>query len=102
MNILKKSDTAPADLVGALVEPQEIKLLQAARLSESDIQPLLAQRDYQATFNRLAQLKNDVDGFFDHVMVMTDDLALRANRLALLSLLSRQFLTCADISRLQS
>ncbi|NOT13690.1 MAG: glycine--tRNA ligase subunit beta [Methylococcaceae bacterium] len=102
MNILKKSDTEPADSVGALVEPQELKLLQAAQLSEADIQPLLAQRNYQATLNRLAQLKNDVDGFFDHVMVMTDDPALRANRLALLRLLSRQFLTCADISRLQS
>jgi len=35
-------------------------------------------------------------------MVMTDDLELRANRLALLALLFEQFLTCADISKLQS
>ena len=101
-NILKKSDTHPAASVGALLEPQEKQLLQAARQSASDIQPLLAQRNYQATLNRLADLRNDVDAFFDHVMVMTDDLELRANRLALLNLLSEQFLTCADISRLQS
>jgi glycyl-tRNA synthetase beta chain len=101
-NILKKSESQPAASVGTLVEAQEKQLLQAALQSESDIKPLLAQRDYQATLNRLAGLRNDVDAFFDHVMVMTDDLDLRANRLALLNLLSEQFLTCADISKLQS
>ena len=101
-NILKKSDTQPADGIGRLVEAEEQQLLEAARQSDADIQPLLAQRDYEATLNRLALLRNDVDTFFDNVMVMTDDLELRANRLALLNLLSRQFLTCADISRLQS
>ncbi|MGZ5576269.1 MAG: glycine--tRNA ligase subunit beta [Methylobacter sp.] len=101
-NILKKSESQPAASVGALLEPQEKQLLQAALQSEGDIKPLLVQRDYQATLNRLAGLRNDVDAFFDHVMVMTDDLDLRANRLALLNLLSEQFLTCADISKLQS
>ncbi len=101
-NILKKSESRPASSVGALLEPQEKQLLQAALQSADDIQPLLAQRNYQATLNRLAGLRNDVDAFFDHVMVMTDDLDLRANRLALLNLLSEQYLTCADISKLQS
>ncbi|MCK9619082.1 MAG: glycine--tRNA ligase subunit beta [Methylobacter sp.] len=101
-NILKKSESQPAASVGALIEAQEKQLLQAALQSEDDIKPLLAQRDYQATLNRLAGLRNDVDAFFDYVMVMTDDLDLRANRLALLNLLSEQFLTCADISKLQS
>ncbi len=101
-NILKKSDTEPAASIGALVEAEEKQLLQAAMQSADDIKPLLAQRDYQATLNRLAQLRNDVDAFFDSVMVMTDDLDLRANRLALLALLFEQFLTCADISKLQS
>jgi len=101
-NILKKSETAAAESIGQLAEAEEIQLLEAARQSAQDIQPLLEKRDYQATLNRLAGLRNDVDAFFDHVMVMTDDLELRANRLALLNLLSEQFLTCADISRLQS
>ncbi len=101
-NILKKSETQPAVGVGTLFEPQEKQLLEAALQSADDIQPLLAQRNYQATLNRLAGLRNDVDAFFDHVMVMTDDLELRANRLALLNQLSEQFLTCADISKLQS
>lgn len=101
-NILKKSETAPAESISALTATEEIKLLAAARLSAQDIESLLAKRDYQATLNRLATLRNDVDAFFDNVMVMTEDLELRANRLALLNLLSEQFLTCADISKLQS
>ncbi|MFZ2450349.1 MAG: glycine--tRNA ligase subunit beta [Methylovulum miyakonense] len=101
-NILKKSDTSPATTVGVLVEPQEMELLAAALQSAQDIQPLLAQHDYQATLNRLAGLREVVDAFFDNVMVMTDDAELRANRLALLNLLSEQFLTCADLAKLQS
>jgi len=101
-NILKKSDTAPAARVGALVEAQEIALLAAAQQSAQDIEPLLAEHNYQATLNRLAALREVVDAFFDHVMVMTDDAELRANRLALLNLLSEQFLTCADLAKLQS
>ncbi len=97
-NILKKSESAPATTVSNLIEPQEIALLAAARQAAQDIEPLLAQRDYQATLNRLASLRETVDAFFDHVMVMTDDLELRANRLALLNLLSEQFLTCADLA----
>ena len=101
-NILKKSETKPAVAIGQLVEVAELELLQAATTSGVDIQPLLATRDYQATLARLAQLRSTVDAFFDNVMVMSDDLELRANRLALLNLLSEQFLTCADISRLQA
>jgi glycyl-tRNA synthetase beta chain len=101
-NILKKSETAPAAAVGALAEAQEQRLLEAAKAAGEAIKPLLEQRDYQGTLNRLAQMEPVVNDFFDHVMVMCDDLDLRANRLALLALLSEQFLTCADISKLQS
>ena len=101
LNILKKSDS-PAETVGKLVESVEIELLELAQKSAADIQPLLEKRDYQATLNRLAELKQPVDAFFDGVMVNCEDLELRANRLALLNLLSQQFLTCADISKLQA
>jgi glycyl-tRNA synthetase beta chain len=101
-NILKKSESSAAAIVGALVEPAELQLLESANLAAVAIAPLLAQHDYTATLTRLAALRNDVDAFFDSVMVMCDDLDLRANRLALLNMLSEQFLTCADISKLQS
>ena len=102
LNILKKSESPAAQTVGKLVESVEIELLELAQKSANDIKPLLEKRDYQATLNRLAELKQPVDAFFDGVMVNCDDLELRANRLALLNFLSEQFLTCADISKLQA
>ncbi len=102
INLLKKSDTVPAEQITALQEPQELTLHQKAQDARDTLTPLLAQRDYQAALTHLAELKEPVDAFFDHVMVNTDDLVLRANRLALLQLLSEQFLHIADISKLQS
>jgi len=101
INILKKSDTKAADSISGLIEDQEKTLHAAALESAAAIQPLLDKKDYQATLTRLAELKDDVDAFFDNVMVNTDDLELRASRLALLSMLSSQFLKIADISKLQ-
>ena len=103
-NILKKSDTAPAKNIEplVLVEAEEKQLLAVATKSEIDIKPLLEGQDYQAALQRLAHLRSDVDSFFDKVMVMSDDLNLRSHRLALLSMLSDQFLQIADISKLQS
>lgn len=102
LNILKKSESPATQTVGKLVESVEIELFELAQKSAADIQPLLEKRDYQATLNRLAALKQPVDAFFDGVMVNCEDLELRANRLALLNLLAQQFLTCADISKLQA
>ena len=102
INILKKSETKPADSIIGLELAEEKQLLDVANQSANDIVPLLQQKNYQATLARLAELKDDVDAFFDNVMVNTDDLALRASRLALLSMLSEQFLKIADISKLQA
>ena len=101
-NILKKSDTAPAAHIGEWVEAEERQLYETAKQSAADIQPFMEQRDYQAALSRLAQTEPAVNAFFDKVMVMADDLELRAKRLALLNLLSEQFLQIADISKLQS
>ncbi len=101
INILKKSEMQATSSFDNLVEPQEKTLHEAANSSAKDIEPLLKQKNYQATLTRLALLKDDVDAFFDNVMVNTEDLKLRASRLALLSMLSKQFLKIADISRLQ-
>lgn len=68
----------------------------------SEIEPLLARSDYTGALTRLAGLRDSVDAFFDDVMVMCEDEALRDNRLALLNHLSGLFQRTADISRLQS
>ena len=65
------------------------------------VSPLFEQRDYEAALSQLAGLRETVDIFFDDVMVMVDDEALRDNRLALLNQLRNLFLQVADLSRLQ-
>jgi glycyl-tRNA synthetase beta chain len=101
-NILRKAEAAaPAEVdPAALREPAELALLQALQKAESDTRSALAQRDYVAVLRRLAQLRPQVDAFFDAVMVMVDDAALRAQRLGLLQRLSERFLAVADISGL--
>jgi len=57
--------------------------------------------DYPALFGLLAALRPAVDGFFDGVMVMCDDPALRANRIGLLGALLHPLSRLADFSALQ-
>jgi glycyl-tRNA synthetase beta chain len=103
-NILRKTEeTIVANVDGhALQDAQEITLLQAARDAREAVLPLLRERDYTAALKRLAALRDDVDAFFDHVMVMCDDVELRKNRLGLLAIVEGLFLDIADISRLQA
>jgi len=63
---------------------------------------LIVDKDYRQILQQLAQLQQPVDDFFDQVMVMADDLALRQNRLAILSQLRELFLEVADVSLLAS
>jgi glycyl-tRNA synthetase beta chain len=100
-NILRKSETSSHSTVDNLVEEQELTLLAATRSAEEDIQPFIAASNYTGALNRLTQLKEDVDLFFEHIMVNCDDLTLRASRLALLHKVENLFLKIADISKLQ-
>ena len=56
--------------------------------------------DYTGSLKALAALRKPVDDFFDNVMVMADDKAVRANRLALLRDLRDAMNKVADLSRL--
>jgi glycyl-tRNA synthetase beta chain len=102
-NILKKSGTLSYGVVdqALLVDPAEIEL--DGRISElgPQVEEWIKNGDYSAALSRLAQLRPEVDAFFDRVMVMVDDAPMRANRLALLASLESLFLGVADISRLQ-
>ncbi|MNC88990.1 Glycine--tRNA ligase beta subunit [compost metagenome] len=65
------------------------------------IESLIASHSYDTALKKLAALKGPVDAFFDGVMVMVDDPALRANRLALLARVRQLFLQVADVGQLQ-
>ena len=58
--------------------------------------------DYTQGLQKLASLRTPVDSFFENVMVMCDDPAQKANRLALLKRMQQLFLRVADISLLQA
>jgi glycyl-tRNA synthetase beta chain len=101
-NILKKAelDTAGQVIKKHLVDVAEVTLHAALEESAATVRPLLQQRQYAEALKSLAALKDPVDRFFDEVLVMADDKALRTNRLALLAELRELFLEVADISRL--
>ena len=101
-NILAKADAAIGEInLTACVEPAEKALAEAVLALRAEVQPLIAQGDYTAVLDKLANLRAPVDSFFDNVMVNADDPALRQNRLAILNTLQGLFLQVADISVLQ-
>ncbi|MEE3011050.1 MAG: glycine--tRNA ligase subunit beta [Pseudomonadota bacterium] len=102
-NILSKQASAavPPALSESLLQESAEKTLYAAIIDkESEVAPYVKQGDYQKGLTLLAELKPAIDGFFDEVLVMAEDEAVRDNRLALLAKLQALFLNLADISHL--
>jgi glycyl-tRNA synthetase beta chain len=101
-NLLRKAEDVVPDRVDAarLTLAAEVGLNDALRAKEQEVGPLLAAGDYTETLRRLAGLREPVDRFFDDVMVMVDDPAVRTNRLALLGSLYRLFRRVADVGQL--
>ncbi|EKO3929012.1 glycine--tRNA ligase subunit beta [Vibrio metschnikovii] len=102
-NILAKfAGQLPAEVDLALLqEPAEKALAQDVAVMSEALEPVFASGDYQQALSQLASLREPVDAFFDNVMVMADDEALKQNRLTLLNDLRNLFLKIADISLLQ-
>ncbi|HET6913951.1 MAG TPA: glycine--tRNA ligase subunit beta [Rhodanobacteraceae bacterium] len=80
-----------------LQESAERTLWQALQSAQSETR---SASDYEGTLARLAQLQAPVDAFFDGVLVMAEDAALRGNRLALLARIKARFDAIADIALL--
>lgn len=85
-----------------LVEPAEKALAESITRMSLLSEPLLASRDYTNVLKNLATLRDPIDSFFNDVMVMADDQALRNNRLSLLSKLRTLFVNVADIAQMAS
>ena len=104
-NILKKSaeGVIPQQVDEALFDSeQEQVLYQQIQQLTHLVTPLFESKDYEGALRYLSQLREPVDHFFDTVLVMVDNSAVRNNRLALLNQMRRLFLKVADISQLQS
>lgn len=101
-NILAKQNVEVTDTVNIneslLAEEAEKALYAELKVAQKEVDIALPSQDYTRILTALATLRNVIDNFFDNVMVMADDEAVKNNRLALLSLLRQLFLTTADIS----
>jgi len=106
VNIIKKAGYAVAGETTATVETSlfqhdsEGALYKAYQTVEAKVTDKLKQGQFEQALLDIASLKDTVDAFFDDVMVMTDDLQVRDNRLALLGRIAAMFSQLADFSRL--
>ena len=104
MNILKKEASqvpaTPPD-PALMSEEAEKELFQAFSGLSAEADDLFAKGDFAAFLEQVSALKAPIDRFFDDVMVMVEDEAVRKNRLALLNLLSQLFGKLARFEHLQ-
>ncbi len=103
-NILKKAKDSipPEPEPSRFTHPTEKRLHEEMETVNEKIAPLLKQGDYKTALQHLANLRKAVDQYFDDVLVMDKDEAVRINRLAFLQKVRRLFLQIADISCLQN
>jgi glycyl-tRNA synthetase beta chain len=99
-NILRKADFRSSVTIDEklLVIDEEGALFRDVVRTEQILDPLLKAREYARCLDQLARLRPTVDAFFEGVMVMDENPALRDNRLALLARLKSQFDQIADLS----
>ncbi|MDF1577469.1 MAG: glycine--tRNA ligase subunit beta [Desulfobulbales bacterium] len=98
-NIIKDHRSAAID-EKLLTDPAEKSLYKNFRETAAECEPLLKSRDYRHTMEIILRMKEPVDHFFDEVMVMAEDEKVRANRLSLLTAISRLFLRIGDFSKM--
>lgn len=102
VNIIKKAKGVGAESVdpGRFEHPAEQKLLDAFESVRQTINTDIQQRDFGRALTNIVALKGPVDDFFEEVLVMVDDDAVRNNRLALLGQIADLFNRFADFSKL--
>jgi glycyl-tRNA synthetase beta chain len=104
-NILRQASEkgiAPAAAFGSLSDsaPEEKNLAAYVEVNGAKVEALRKKKDYGDALMLLSTARESVDAFFDKVMVMVEDPRVRANRLALLRTLLKEFSTIADFSEI--
>jgi glycyl-tRNA synthetase beta chain len=100
MNILKGSTLKREINPSLFTESVEKNFYQSFIKAKEKIDSLLNKRDYPSALLEMTHMKKPIDEFFDGVMVMVEDEAIRNNRLALLDEIGKLFLRIADFSKL--
>jgi glycyl-tRNA synthetase beta chain len=104
-NILRQAseagrEVAPQVNAALLQEVAEKDLASQVPEAARKFETLRADRNYEKALLEIGKLRPAIDHFFDKVMVMAEDVRLRANRLALLQTLLKEFSTIADFSEI--
>ena len=99
VSILTEEATGEVD-PGLLNESAEKKLFEAYMKVRDPVLQHIQNKEFDQALEKIAEIKPAVDGFFDEVMVMVEDVALRDNRLHLLHQISGLFSGLADFSRI--
>jgi glycyl-tRNA synthetase beta chain len=100
MNIIKGVSSLKKVDPSLFSEIAEKNLFKSLIDAKGKIDRLLDQRDYPASLLEMSRMKKTIDEFFDKVMVMVEDEAIRNNRLSLLDGIGQLFLRFADFSKL--
>ncbi len=101
-NILAKIGEIHPEIDTTLFERSAEKTLyDALRAVTIPVETAMEKHNWTELMNLLAQLTPHVSKFFEDVMVMSDDTAVRMNRLALLSLAQELFMRVGDLSRVK-
>ncbi|MBM4372153.1 MAG: glycine--tRNA ligase subunit beta [Deltaproteobacteria bacterium] len=100
LNITKKQDVAAAVDPARFQDPQEGVLWTAFTEVSGGVDAACAAGEHGRALELLSSLKPVIDLYFDQVMVMCDDGALRANRLATMAAIGARFLKIADFTRI--
>jgi len=96
----KELAAAPGVDAGLLTEPTEKALAEKSAELAEKVNALRGKKSYTAALEQIATLRPQVDAFFEAVMVMSPDEAVRANRLALLEKVLGDFSGIADFSEI--
>lgn len=101
-NILKKVESSPSSRWQSelLRDDAEVGLADKLNGIRESADQFFEDRDYNAYLETLAGLRGPIDSFFDNVMVMDDNMALRENRIAMLAEIHALFTRVADIAQL--
>jgi glycyl-tRNA synthetase beta chain len=104
VNIIKKADDYQAAGVDQELfrHESESALLAAYEAVKKKVEDNLKKDFFDQALVEIASLREAVDAFFEGVMVMADDMAVRRNRLALLGLIATLFGGFADFSKLST
>ena len=89
-----------SEVDSALMGDAERVLLEATDATQANVDVARSAKDFTAVIAALAALREPIDAFFDEVMVMDEDEALRANRLRLLNRFESVFAGIANIGEM--